>query len=518
MHDQHRVSEFQTGVIASRARMICHAIAVLTLLQMILGLLRGFFPYDLDQSTLGFMVSDLLLNHQNPWSLKSVINEPYCIPTYGVIYHFIFAFGQLLFKQQYYFMRLISLISNITICLMVYKLASREFQYPLNIPDKHGEKFKNLGGKIALFLILCSSAFISNISNGRPDNLGIAVSMAGIFLLVNYRKGISPQWVPCLSGFLAGSGPLIKQSFISAFLFGMLLAWKQGCLKKYCLFAIGFPAIVCSILIWMTDGDFITICISFPGMPEKTISNIIAVFRETFFTSITHFSILFGVIGFNFKYLSNYMSNKLISKNPSFQMIPWIIISAFLSLFTSSRTLGGNPIYWLEFLIISSVFVGNHLANTIRISSVSKSLNVVAIILFLMIAGSGLVFSLRSLRGVYFEWSAIPYYRELQLIVIENTPPNEPVVGYYSNIGISAGRRELFNDLLMYQYTTSENRNLLKSAIASGKISCLLLQPQYTANYLTSDYIEIPTSNPFPNRVFAVKLFMRKNLLPVGTD
>ncbi|MFM7130726.1 MAG: hypothetical protein ACKO0V_15355, partial [bacterium] len=89
----------------------------------------------------------------------------------------------------------------------------------------------------------------------------------------------------------------------------------------------------------------------------------------------------------------------------------------------------------------------------------------------------------------------------------------EPIIEYFSNIGILTQRKVLFNDLLMYQNTTIENRELLSSVIASKQASCLLLLPQFSANYISSDYVEVPTKNPYPNRIFAVKVYLRKDLL-----
>lgn len=506
--------EFQNKGLTRTVTLFQYAFVILAVSQITLGLLRALYPYDLDQLSSGFMVNSLLISGRNPWSLKSVVNEPYCITVYGVFHHLVFALGQFIFGEQYYFMRFISLLSCFGICLMIYLIASGSSIVPKSsVLDKDNLKLNKTCGLLAMLLILSSPAFISNNSVGRPDNFGIAVSMAGVFLLMRYEKNQSAAWLPLLSGVLLGAGPLIKQSLISSILFGCYLSWYKRCFKSVFIASIGLPAVVCSFLTVITKGDFIKICITFPSLPEKSILNSLAVFKSTFLLSPVHFFILVGTFGFIIKQISGWLSKKEIEKSRTHIFIPWILLTASLAMFTSTRKLGGSSLYWLEFIIVSSAFLGENLGNMMqRIPWSGKKQWTISAVSIIVI-GSGLVFSLRSLRGVMFEWSATAYYRELQSIVSEKTPPDEPIIEYFSNIGILTHRKVLFNDLLMYQNTTDENRQLLRSYIAGKKASCLLLQPQFTADYLTSDYLEIPTINHYPNRIFAVKVYLRKDLL-----
>jgi len=505
--------EFQNKGLSGTVTLFRYAFVILAVFQIIIGLLRALYPYDLDQISFGFMVNSLLISGRNPWSLKSVVNEPYCITVYGVFHHLVFALGQFIFGEQYYFMRFISLLSCVGICLMIYLIVSGSSIIGKGRVLNDELKINKICGLLAMLLILSSPAFTSNNSIGRADNSGIAVSMAGVFLLMRYEKKQSAAWVPLLSGILLGSGPLIKQSLISSIIFGLYLSWMKKCFKPVFITSIGLPGVICTFLTVITKGDFIKICITFPSLPEKSILNSLAVFKSTFLLSPVHLFILVGTFVFIFMQISDWLSKKEIEKSRTHIFIPWILLTASLAMFTSTRKLGGSSLYWLEFIIVSSAFLGENLGNMMqRIPWSGKKQWAISAVSIIVI-GSGLVFSLRSLRGVMFEWSAIAYYRELQSIVSEKTPPDEPIIEYFSNIGILTHRKVLFNDLLMYQNTTDENRQLLRSYIAGKKASCLLLQPQFSADYLTSDYVEIPTKNPYPNRIFAVKVYLRKDLL-----
>ncbi|MFM7315614.1 MAG: glycosyltransferase family 39 protein, partial [bacterium] len=405
-------------------------------------------------------------------------------------------------------------ISCFGICFIVYHLANgRNHRTEIMNLNQNQWKLNQTGGLIALVLILSSPAFIMNNSIGRSDNFGMAVSMAGVFLLIRYDKKDSSVWMPLISGLLMGAGPLIKQSLISSIVFGFYLSWKKNCFKTVVFTSIGLPALICSVLTVISKGDFIKICIVYPSLPPKSMMHSWIIFKSTLLFSPVHFLILGGTILLVIRIALNWISKKDISLSRSSIFIPWVLLSGGLSLFTSTRELGGSSLYWLEFIIISSAFLGECLSVIIeRISDTQKKQILISVVSVLMI-GSGLVFSMRSLRGVMFEWSAIPYYRELQSIVSDKTPPDEPIIEYFSNIGILTQRKVLFNDLLMYQNTTVENRELLNSVIASKKASCLLLLPQFSANYISSDYVEVPTKNAYPNRIFAVKVYLRKDLL-----
>ncbi|MFM7319705.1 MAG: hypothetical protein ACKO5E_22385, partial [bacterium] len=156
-------------------RILQYGFLVLAFFQIVIGLSRSLFPYDFDQSTIGFMVSNLLLEGKNPWDLNVVFNEPYCITNYGVFYNIFFAIGQMILGEQYFFMRFISFISCFGICFIVYHLASGRYHKTeiMNL-NQNQWKFNQTGGLIALVLILSSPAFIMNNSIGRPDNFGMA--------------------------------------------------------------------------------------------------------------------------------------------------------------------------------------------------------------------------------------------------------------------------------------------------------------------------------------------------------
>lgn len=500
----------------TRTTKIYYFIPILALIHLTIGLLRTVFPYDLDQSSINFIVNSLLLSGRNPWDLETVLSEPYCIPAYGIFYHLFAAFGQMLFGIQYFFMRLISFLSCITICFLAYNITDMTEYIDVNRINKSRQKINpfRLGSCITLVLILCSPAFISNNSIGRADNLGIAITMTGVLMLLRFDKIKSHSLVPILSGLLIGSGPLIKQSFISALVFGLVLSWKKRTLKPFALTAVGFPAVVTGIIIVISGGDFIQISLVFPSLPEKSIMNIWSVFKSTFFLSPGHLVILFGFLSILVLHAYQFLTKKQVTQSSTDLLIIWCLLAGMIATYSSSRKLGGNQLYWLEFLVLSSIVIGGYINSRNDLLFRSRRFEVAFLVLFLTVFACGLVFSARSMRGLYFEWSALPYYNELQTIVREKTPANLPVVEYYSNIGPLTSRKVLFNDLLLYHHTTNQNQELLRSAILNKIFSCLILQPQNVSDYLTDDYIEVSTKNPYPNRIFAARVYLLKDLIP----
>lgn len=485
---------------------------------LILGISRVLIPHDMDQSFHAWPVNDLLLSGLNPWSLKQVNEPPYCISAYGPMYYFISAAAQGLFGAQYWVTRLISLLCNIVICIVIWQIASAGVVAADQSGSTKKIRFSSFyfGSWIASMAMAGSSTFIANMSVGRSDNIGLAASLTGMMLLIHaVSQNKTNIKTVMLSGILIGLAPLMKQYFISAILVGLFVSYRRGVWKQFAATAIGLPFLLVLGLVITSQGGFLEICLRYPTLPEKSLSNSIEVFIDTLFKRPSNTMIVLGLILSAFCALPQIRKNK-DTTNSTFVITAlslWLVLSGMIAIYTARRILGGSVLYWYEFLAVACIMMGRLINIVIANNSFRPAQFrawMVWLGLMLLITS---VFNLRSLRGTYFEWEARPYYLELQQIIESETPRNEPTLSYFSEVPRRAGRPVLFNDLLLYNRTTDENRKLLHGKIKEKVFSCLLLQPQNADEYLTSDYVEVKTEVPFPTKIFAVKLYLRSDLV-----
>jgi hypothetical protein len=309
--------------------------------------------------------------------------------------------------------------------------------------------------------------------------------------------------------------PLFKQNFVSAILIGLLITYRIRLWKPFTIAAIGLPLIIVTGLVVSSAGGFLEICLRYPSLPEKSMNHAISVFIMTFLKTPSNLLLVvglcFAVTKLPIRKSGTTSHQQIIDSNKPF--ILWLVMSGLLAFLTSQRKLGGSPLYWYEFLVVAAILTGrlvNQYDSQVGLRPFHLRFYLVWSLALFMVAS---VFYLRSLRGNYFEWAARPYYQELQEIIESKTPIDEPTLVYFSELTRKAGRKVFFNDPLLFNQTTPENRQLLHGMIKARAFSCLLLQPQNAEDYLTNDYIEVKTTNPFPDKIFAVKLYLRSDLV-----
>jgi hypothetical protein len=493
------------------------ALVILGGISGLIGISRIIYPDGYDQIYLCWAINDLILEGKNPWRLDSVTTEPYTIADYGPFLHLYSAVGQGFLGKQYWFQRTVSFLGFLITCWCVWRLARMDDVVNGRVSDPA----RITSNKSSIFALLCyltNSVVIAMVSHGRGDFLGLTASILGITVLLASANTASPSIGCLIAGVLTGSAPLFKQNFISAILAGSFVACKIGKLRPYLSTAIGIPLFVASSLTLTSQGGFLTICLKYPGMFEKSFEHGLAVWKSTFLSDPGN-----AVLGTVFATIALNRFRMIVrSKFGSFQedslvdntLWIWWGLSGFIGFMTTTRHIGGSPQYYLEFLVIVSVIVGREMGSHARKSSPAnfreaRFLTVVSLLLFM----SGILFEVRSVRRAYFQWRALPYLNELATIIQENTDPNESVFSEFSQIPFDVGRTVLFNDPLMYMNTTNENRELVRKHIREKRFSCLVLQPRSLVEYsefIPSKYVEFPTRNPYPPKVFAVKVYLRR--------
>lgn len=494
-------------------------IIVMTALLLVVGLSRVLLPHDFDQTSQLWSVNDLLLAGKNPWNTAAVLGSPYVIASYGPAFHAVSAIGQALFGDQLWYLRLLSMLSYLVIGCSVWFLARVRFaERDTTLADRSivSTLRANVSGPVALLSLWCSQVVISGISVGRPDAIGLCFTVTGMALLLGTPRRTLPLQV-AMAGVLLGLAPLFKQTYLSGVVVGLFCAWRMGCLKYFVATALGLPVAITSALVIATNGGFIDVGLRYPMLPEQTTRHGLEVAVTTFLGSPAQ-ALLLGTLLATVAILVVAMRWSALARTrlsvAGQGLILWWVIAAELAFTASRRLLGGSPGYWLEFITVTSVLLGQAISQAYvawpRFDQRRTLLMRWAGAMFL----AGLLFGLRSLRGQYFEWEAQPYIREITRIVAEQTPPDQPALSYFSEVPRRAGRQVVFNDLLLFQHTTEQNRELLRRYVRSRTPACLVLQPETARAYLTADYVEAPTRNPFPSRTYAAKVYIRRDLLP----
>ena len=120
-----------------------------------------------------------------------------------------------------------------------------------------------------------------------------------------------------------------------------------------------------------------------------------------------------------------------------------------------------------------------------------------------MLTASLFVFqATRVIRGEYFRWQALPYYREVSRKVAEITPPGSECLSVYPELVHEAQCAARFDDFAEYSSGWSPKLNeIFKSELASGRYKTVVWsRDDFAAEFLNYHLVEVLAPPPMRAR------------------
>jgi hypothetical protein len=213
------------------------------------------------------------------------------------------------------------------------------------------------------------------------------------------------------------------------------------------------------------------------------------------------FSIIFLIV-FGYRNRTFNLAEKI--RSPEFTLFTYLLLSLAWA-FVSSGRQGGGPNYYIENSF--ALAIGGALAFQNFRKSASPRLAFALVILL----GFGCVFQqARVLRGEYFRWQSLSYYREVFEMVGKLTPPGSRCISIYPELVVWNGCEFNFDDFEEYDGGwTPELRAIFEREVTAGNYAVIIWYNDKLHERFPN-YRLVPMSQKLPERYYPVFLYARE--------
>jgi hypothetical protein len=115
---------------------------------------------------------------------------------------------------------------------------------------------------------------------------------------------------------------------------------------------------------------------------------------------------------------------------------------------------------------------------------------------------------IRLLRGEYYRWQALPYYREIERTVRARTSKDEPSFSVFPEILMAASREYYFNAYVPYDGRDPNLARVFRQTLSSGRLAAVIVHGEAEL----SGYRRFEGRLPQPERVWPLVLYLRADL------
>ncbi len=471
-------------------------IAILGVLILSLIISRLVYPFGVDHwETLSWMPATHLLEGKNPYAFA--FTPPYGMSPYGIVYYALIAVGVEIFGYQIWFGRILSVLAFVICIWAVVRIVGKL---------AHGKEavwFACLAG-LAMFP---PQIWISMM---RSDLIAAAFgfsALALVFTLEEDRK-IS-FWSVSATILLSSAAFFTKQTYllptgIIFFRFLQLKKWREAV-----IFAVGLVFLVFGgmfLLNQTSSGGYVWQHLTHAQRLPYSLAQSAGFFIEMF-KHLTFFSSLVCLIIFAFQ--SRKFFNCLsraeaikIARSPKFLIFGCLLLSFVWSLFSAGR-IGAGPNYYIESSFLLAIAIGLIFEHFKRNALPNLAL---AMIFLLTVGGAFQIF--RVLRGEYFRWQSLSYYREVFETVGKVVPPDSKCLSIAPELVVWNGCAFNFDDYQEYSSTWSpELIEIFEREIKAGRYAAVLwMDDKFTERF--PNYRLIKMSQSLPERYYPIYLYV----------
>jgi 4-amino-4-deoxy-L-arabinose transferase-like glycosyltransferase len=411
-------------------------IGILFLLFLSIIISRFVFPFSSGTwEAFNWMPATHLLEGKNPYSFA--FKPPYGMSPYGIVFYAFQAVGVKLFGFQLWWGKLLSVLA-FAACLWSVAKITKKITH-----SREAELFALLAG-LAMFPAQIWIAVV------RPDLIAAAFAFAGLWLAISLEKEKKTSyWRVVAIVLLSAAAFFTKQTLLLPFAV-IFLRFLQ--LKKWraaILFGGAFAALAASgmfLLNYASDGGYVWQHYTHAQRLPFGFDNSVRVFLEM----LKHPTFLFSLI---FLLVFIYLNRRVFfaPRVTGFLRSPEILIFFYALLsggwaFLSAGRIGGNANYYLENSLVLAI-VGGLIYDNFR-RNVRRPRLALAMIVLLTLGGA--LQMTRVLRGEYFRWQALGYYREIFATAAQAISPGSRCVSVYPELVVWNGCQFNFDDFEEY--------------------------------------------------------------------
>ncbi len=431
---------------------------------------RILYPFDVGHyEAYIWAPAELLSSGTNPYRVRYATNTPFVLSAYGALYYGLVGLGLKTFGLQLWFGRLLSLGAAAVCVLCVGRIVWR------------------ITGRVEAALLAAAAAMGQFplqlwVATQRSDLVGLGFSLGGLTLTVegsDRRDSIDVSMAS--AAVLLGAGFFCRQTLLLPILAAITVTFCSGRPRRGAFLALttgGILAFGVLVLDLTSEGGYLWQHWTLPqGIPRSLAGS----FR--IFVDLVHAPSTLVLIAMCAWFaLARRGGGATGPELPGLAATVFVYaaLAAVFALITASFK-GANVNYWLEACLVSSMALGI-LWERFRLRGGAGRLYCWVVVVLFLASGLSLA---RFVRGEYFRWNSLPYYRELVATLNESVPKGEVCISEYPELVTAAGLEYHFNDYVQYGDGRSDMLvNVFREAIASRRYACLIsLDPSPIPGY-----------------------------------
>lgn len=456
---------------------------------------RLVYPFDSGHyEAFNWQPAQHILLGKNPYSFA--LTPPYSMAPYGIVYYALLAVGIQLFGFQLFWGRILSVIA-FAVCLWAIVKITKKLEL---------SKEASLIALLAGLAVFPAQAWVAMV---RPDLIALAFSLTAVWLVFDLKDERADFWQIGVTVLLSAAAFFTKQTFFLVVVVGILRLLQLRKWRESVWF-------VSALVVVIGAGVFL---LNYTSAGGHIWQHFIHARRlpYSFAQSLHHLIemlklptvIIFGVFLMIFAGQRRGVLRKLdkdrlltVLRSPRTIILFYFLLS-FGWAFLSAGRVGANLNYYLENSLVMAIGFAIIYDNYKR-----KDLRVAASLLVIVLTLGGTFQLVRVLRGEYFRWQSLDYYREVSETAAKFTPPNGTCVSVYAELVVKNGCSLHFDDFGEYAGDWSpELGEIFERELKGGRYPVIIwgtddLQAKFPNYHL------VPMSRNPPKRFFPIYLYV----------
>jgi len=462
---------------------------------------RIVYPFDLGHlEAFSWLPATHLLEGKNPYSFA--FEPPYSMTPYGIVYYALIGVGVKLFGLQLWWGRFLTVL-GFAVCLWS----------AVKITEKLTENREAVWIVCLVSLALFpAQAWLALM---RSDLVGLAFAFASVALVFVAGRG-KPFGAARLAFiiFLSVAAIFTKHTFLLPVGIIVLRFWQLAKWRESVVYAVAVAALTLLGMFFLnyTSGggywwQHFTHAQVLPFTVEKLTAEIFQMTAAPASLVFIAFLLIFIYRKREFFQLPKGAELTDLLRSP--RILIWFYL--FLAFTTASLTtgrIGANVNYYLESSLLIAIAGGLIYADFRKQAGQKLALAMIA--LFTLGGAFQLV---RFARGEYFRWQSAAYYREISEKAARFAPAGNTCFSVYVELVARGGCAFYFDDYGEYIGDWSPRlKALFESEVRQGRFAVIIWKTDDFQEKFPN-YALVKMSQPVPQRIIPVYLYVRKNEL-----
>jgi len=481
--------------------LIYAAIGVLSVLLLSVVTSRFVYPFDTGHyEAFNWQPARHVLMGKSPYSFAFA--PPYSMAPYGIVYYALLAAGVGLFGFQLLWGRILSFLA-FTACLWAVAKITKKI-------SKSTET--SLVALLAGLAVFPAQGWVAVM---RPDFVALAFSLMAVLLVFGAEGRRAGFWRLVGAVLLSAAAFFTKQTFllvpvVCALRLLQLRNWRGAFWFASSYVTLAGAGVL--LLDYVSSGGYVWQHFTHARTLPYSFANSLYLAGEVLKVPT---AIIFGGGLLTFAYegreaLYKAGGGRLIKLlRSSGSLILFYLLLSFLWAFLSAGRAGANLNYYLENSMAMAICFA-----LIHASFKRKGRPIAASLMVILMTLGGSFQLARILRGEYFRWQALNYYREVSGTAAKLTPPNSTCVSVYPELVVRNGCQFHFDDFGEYVGGWSPGLSeIFARELRAGRYPVIIwntndLQAQFPNYHL------VPMSQSPPERFLPVYLYVRSGDAP----